>query len=280
MLAIVNQLKRNGENLDDVRVVEKILRSLTSKFDYIVVVIEKSRDLKSMTIDQLMGSLQAHEERLNKKKQEPLEQVLQAKLTLNEKGWHESSQRGRGCGHGRGRGSGGRNGHNSHNYEKRGQSSQSTRDCGRGSFSRPYRRRYDKSNIKCYNCQKYWQYTLECKNATNTVKEKANYVEDKNEEVEPTLLLAYKEENGAWYLDFAASNHMCGNKRMFMGIDESVVRNVTFGDSSKVLVKGIGKILIHLKNGDHQFLFNVYYVPSMKTNILSLGLLLEKDYDI
>ena len=61
-------------------------------------------------------------------------------------------------------------------------------------------------------------------------------------------------------------------------LDESISSQVSFGDNSKVPVKGKGKILIHLKNGDHQFISDFYYVPNMKNNILSIGQLLEKGY--
>ena len=76
-----------------------------------MAVIEKSKDVDTMTVDELMGSLQVHAQRILMWKEEPLEQALKCKLTINEKKdgpTSESSQINYGHsytrGYGRGRG--------------------------------------------------------------------------------------------------------------------------------------------------------------------------------
>lgn len=62
---VANEMKRNGETLTNVRVMEKLPRSLTRKFDYVVIAIEESKDFSLISIDELVGSLQVHELRMN-----------------------------------------------------------------------------------------------------------------------------------------------------------------------------------------------------------------------
>ncbi|XP_022899339.1 uncharacterized protein LOC111412640 [Olea europaea var. sylvestris] len=47
---IVNQIKSCGNTIKDKRIVEKVLRSLPSKFDHVAATIEESKDLSKMTI--------------------------------------------------------------------------------------------------------------------------------------------------------------------------------------------------------------------------------------
>ncbi|XP_050902500.1 uncharacterized protein LOC127114184 [Lathyrus oleraceus] len=63
-LNVVNKMKSNGETMEQSTVVSKILRSLTSKFNYGVCSIEESNDLSTSSIDELHDSVLIHEQRM------------------------------------------------------------------------------------------------------------------------------------------------------------------------------------------------------------------------
>ena len=46
-------MRIHGEHMNDVVVIEKILRSMTPKFDYVVCSIEESNDIDILSIDEL-----------------------------------------------------------------------------------------------------------------------------------------------------------------------------------------------------------------------------------
>jgi hypothetical protein len=73
---------------------------------------------------------------------------------------------------------------------------------------------------------------------------------------------------------------MCGQRDLFDDLDETIQGLVTFRDTSKVPFKGKGNIPIKLKNDDHSYIADVYYVPAIKQNLMSIGQLMEKGYTL
>ncbi|XP_024178936.1 uncharacterized protein LOC112184946 [Rosa chinensis] len=92
-MAIANKMRLQGDSMTDVTIVEKILRSMTPKFDYIVCSIEESNDVDELSIDELQSSLLVHEQKLNRSSTTTEEQALNVSTFAE-----SSSSRGRGQG--------------------------------------------------------------------------------------------------------------------------------------------------------------------------------------
>ncbi|XP_019432432.1 PREDICTED: uncharacterized protein LOC109339448 [Lupinus angustifolius] len=82
ILALSNQMRSCGKVLKEKSLVEKVLRTLTCKYDHIVVAIEESKNLEELKIEELQASLESHELRLKERNPEKTgDQALQARFT-------------------------------------------------------------------------------------------------------------------------------------------------------------------------------------------------------
>ena len=67
---------------------------------------------------------------------------------------------------------------------------------------------------------------------------------------------------------------------MFANLDENVKSEVTTGTDSKISIKGKGIMSIRARNGEKMIVPEVYYVPGLKCNLLSIGQLINKGYNV
>jgi hypothetical protein len=65
VIGLINEINSHGETIEDIKVVEKVLRSLPPKFDTLVVNLEENKYLSKFILDELQASLINHEHILN-----------------------------------------------------------------------------------------------------------------------------------------------------------------------------------------------------------------------
>lgn len=73
-----------------------------------------------------------------------------------------------------------------------------------------------------------------------------------------------------WYIDSGFTNHMTGNKILFLTFDDYVKKEVRTGDDKKLGVQGNGEISVKTRHGEKK-IPNVYFVPGLMHNLLSVG---------
>nr|GEV43790.1 hypothetical protein [Tanacetum cinerariifolium] len=197
---------------------EKIAEATASKrhdkFENVVCAIEDSKDLEDMKIDDLSGSLEAHEQRKLKKKQESFDVALQTNVTLDDV-----------------------------KEEKEIYVKQEEETISEDVASVVVEAVVEITMMKGNNKIRF----------SKRVEETTNLVTKEDVKVDGIVMMAYEvdvdgtiltvneevflETDTTWYLDTDVGNHMCGDKQLHEEMKEVVDGWVMVGDESIVRMK-------------------------------------------
>jgi hypothetical protein len=251
LTALVGEIRSLGAKLEESEVVEKLFSSVPDRFLQIIGTIEQFGDVNTMSVSEAIGRLRTFEEGLKGRSytESTGEQLLftqaereartpkakkDGSFSNNKRGGRHWRGHGSGCGYGGGRGNGERT-----NEDRK-------------------PRNFDKSKVKCFNCNEFGHFAKDCSKPNR--RERANFVTTQTDD-EPALLMAetcvisHSIQNEhvllhedkvvpkikgtrekAWYLDTGASNHMTGCIEKFTAIDTTITGSVKFRDGSTVKI--------------------------------------------
>lgn len=165
---LVRSMKGCGETMSDKMIVEKVMRTLTSHFNHVIMAIQEVRNLNRLKLEVLVCSLQARELRIIERRD--VQESIQA---LQVQTWkkHDGSSKTKGkFDKGYSRKGSWFNSHKLKNDEKLFESSK------KGGCASNQKEKHDKKGVQCYNCNKWGHLAKNCsyKKAKIVAKDKDN----------------------------------------------------------------------------------------------------------
>ncbi|KAL6347263.1 hypothetical protein AAG906_013699 [Vitis piasezkii] len=94
-----------------------------------------------------------------------------------------------------------------------------------------------------------------------------------------SIVKIWASKNNVWFLDNGCTNHMIGNKNIFLDMDTTINSQVKMGNGDLVNVKGKDTVGIQTKVGT-KYIRDVLLVPALEQNLLSVGQLVEHGYKL
>lgn len=237
VMEIVNQMQIYGEDITDARIVQKILVTLTKKYDMIVTVIEEERDLSKLTVTELLGSLLAHDQKFKNQEtsSEDAFQSMHKQKGSDSKGW------------------------------KRKEDSTSRKTfppCGTCGKTKNAEKNSDsKGKIQCHHCKKFGHIEKNCRQKQMESKAEAHYSSsNQNEHLFYARQATTSNKICRWLIDSGCTNHMTNDSSLFCKLDTSVQTPVRMGNGEVLTSKGKGTIVVPTKKG-RRFINDVLLVP-------------------
>ncbi|KAB2625790.1 hypothetical protein D8674_017450 [Pyrus ussuriensis x Pyrus communis] len=251
---IMNQMRSYGEELSRERVVQKLLISLPRSYDSICAVIEHSKDIETLEIQEVVASLKGYEQRLDMHTDHSTEKAF-ASLNVGSKfqklsGFSGTQKSGKSW-----KNKGKKWDNKPNLISKQNNSHDSNKTACKHCDKLHYGKCWFEGKPKCTNCNKFGHEIRNCNG--NKVVQKANYANQVDDM--GTLLFACNsvsqvKVNNTWYIDSGCSNHMIGN--------ESLLVNVSRNLNAKVKM-GTGEVMLSLN-------YDACHTTSIKSQCISL----------
>ncbi|GJU18899.1 retrovirus-related pol polyprotein from transposon TNT 1-94 [Tanacetum coccineum] len=278
---IITSLKALDESFSSKNCVRKFLRALHPKWRAKVTAIEESKNLTTLSLDELIGNLKVYEEVIKKdvetvkgKKEQSRSLALKVKKEVSDEDSSSSDSE-------------------DEEYamavkefkkffKRRGRFARQPRG-DRKTFQRSRNDGYDKSERKCFRCGDPNHFIGECSKPPKNTDQRAFiggvWSDNGEDEVEKTkdeaclvaqapdeICLGVNLEPDEWIKDSGCSKHMTGNRKLFSSYKAYNGGNVIFGSNLRGKIIGKGTI-----SQDSLIIENVEHVDNLTYNLLSIG---------